>query len=57
VREWAIAELAAFLEGAGFAYGDVTLTRSNDRDDEMKTILAVLFPTAELVEIGLPSAA
>jgi SAM-dependent methyltransferase len=57
VREWTIDELAVFLDGAGFAHGDLTLTRSNDRDNELKTILALLFPDAATQARALPQAA
>jgi SAM-dependent methyltransferase len=42
VREWTQGELAAFLESEGFEHGDMLLTRSNDRENLMATILAVL---------------
>ena len=45
VREWTLAELAAFLESEGLEHGDLLLTRSNDREHELATSLAVLVAT------------
>ncbi len=57
VREWTIAEMATFLGTAGFEHGDLTLTRSNDRDNELQTILALLFADAASQARALPQAA
>lgn len=43
VREWATEELAALLDEFGFLHRSITLTRSNDRLNERKTILCELF--------------
>lgn len=43
VREWTAAELEALLEEFGFAHRALTLTRSNDRLNERKTILCEMF--------------
>jgi len=42
-REWSTPELAAFLEAEGFGIGDVELTRSNDAENQLHTILAMLY--------------
>ena len=52
VREWSTRELAAFLDGAGFGHRIMTLTRSNDRLDEKKTILCRLFRDSESLRVA-----
>lgn len=44
VREWTIAEFSALLAASGFHNGEVSLTRSNDRNPWKHTILAVMYP-------------
>ncbi len=41
-REWALDEFRALLEHEGFSIASVTHTRSNDRDNQPATILAVV---------------
>lgn len=53
VREWALDELAAFLEAEGFEHGDVGLTRSNDLEPGRNTILATVFRDDALARVGL----
>ena len=43
VREWSSAELSALLDHLGFGARSMSLTRSNDRINEDKTILCELF--------------
>ena len=51
VREWTLGELAAFLESEGLEHGDMMLTRSNDRENQLATSLAVLVKTEDEAEI------
>lgn len=48
VQEWNVREFGALMRRAGFAYGTIGLTRNNDRQSEMSTILGVYAPSAEL---------
>jgi hypothetical protein len=42
VREWSRPELGALLKREGFEHGELHLTRSNDVDNDMRTIMAVI---------------
>lgn len=55
VREWSTAELDALLADVGFRYRALTLTRSNDRQADRKTILCRLFadPTSRDAVVAL----
>lgn len=48
VREWTTDELDALLEHSGFHHRSITLTRSNDRLNEDKTVLCLLFADARV---------
>ena len=48
VQEWNIREFGALMHRAGFTYGTVGLTRSNDRQSKIATILGVYAPNLEL---------
>jgi hypothetical protein len=51
VREWTLDELGAFLESEGLSHGDMLLTRSNDDDNKLATILAVLVSEPQEAEL------
>jgi SAM-dependent methyltransferase len=44
VREWTREEFGQLIRAAGFEHAEVGLTRSNDRDARLRTILAIAFP-------------
>jgi SAM-dependent methyltransferase len=46
VREWALAELEAFLRSQGFHHVEVELTRSSTASPDLATILARVYPDA-----------
>jgi hypothetical protein len=50
VREWSIREFQWFLYRAGFRHVSMGLTRSNDRTDDLNTILAACAPDADALE-------
>lgn len=52
VREWTVDELAALLDIFGFRHRTISLTRSNDRLNEHKTILCRLFQDAAAVHLA-----
>ena len=52
VREWTAEELDALLDQIGFTHRVMTLTRSNDRLNECKTILCELFRDEDAVHIA-----
>jgi|GEM_PF-740745 len=54
VREWSLDELDSLLRSSGFEVNFIGLTRSNTKDNEMKSILVVLTgkPATSLLESG-----
>ena len=59
-REWALDEFRRLLEREGFAIASLTHTRSNDRDNQPATILAVVVnpthPAVAATKFGAASA-
>jgi Methyltransferase domain len=54
VREWSIREFSAMLMQGGFIHQSIGLTRSNDRENEPYTVLALIAPTAEKLQRLIP---
>lgn len=55
VREWSIREFAQLLRAAGLANHSIGLTRSNDRTEELHTILAVITADPETLDEVIPA--
>jgi len=55
VREWSMREFGWLLRSHGMPYHSIGLTRSNDRTEELHTMLAVIGPTADAVDGMLPA--
>lgn len=53
VREWSSEELRVLLESFGFAHQWMSLTRSNDSSNELKTILCRLFSDADSCRVAM----